>query len=156
MRRFLARIGVVMEITTPLSDQLTRYMDLAAAQLKATATNMANVDTPGFHTVGFDFEAEMRRAMTSKGTAADSAAPQLQEVGGLLARPDGNNVSMDREGLGHGGGAVEVPHGRGTGETRICTGAGCDPCRQQVTVRKDYAADESLRSARGERIGIER
>jgi flagellar basal-body rod protein FlgB len=85
-----------MDITTPLANQLTSYMDLAAAQLKATATNMANVDTPGFHTVGFDFEAEMQRALGGEGA---SAAPQLQEVDGLLARPDGNNVSMDREGL---------------------------------------------------------
>ena len=61
---------LVMEITTPLSDQLSRYMDLAAAQLKATATNMANIDTPGFHTVGFDFEAEMRRALSGEGTPA--------------------------------------------------------------------------------------
>jgi flagellar basal-body rod protein FlgB len=89
----------VMEITTPLSNQLAQYMDLAAAQLKTTATNMANVDTPGFHTVGFDFEAEMRRALSGEGTAAESATPRLQEVDGLLARPDGNNVSMDREGL---------------------------------------------------------
>ena len=88
-----------MDITTPLADQLTSYMDLAAAQLKATATNMANVDTPGFHTVGFDFEAEMQRALRGEGASGTSAAPQLQEVDGLLARPDGNNVSMDREGL---------------------------------------------------------
>ncbi len=88
-----------MDITTPLADQLTRYMDLAAAQLKATASNMANVDTPGFHTVGFDFEAEMSRALGGQGAASESAAPQLTEVDGLLARPDGNNVSMDREGL---------------------------------------------------------
>jgi flagellar basal-body rod protein FlgB len=88
-----------MDITTPLSDQLTSYMDLAAAQLKATATNMANIDTPGFHTVGFDFEAEMRRALSGKGTPGEPATPPLQEVDGLLARPDGNNVSMDREGL---------------------------------------------------------
>jgi flagellar basal-body rod protein FlgB len=88
-----------MDITTPLADQLTRYMDLAAAQLKATATNMANVDTPGFHTVGFDFEAEMRRALGGQDAGGKSAAPQLAEVDGLLARPDGNNVSMDREGL---------------------------------------------------------
>ena len=88
-----------MDITTPLANQLTSYMDLAAAQLKATATNMANVDTPGFHTVGFDFEAEMRRALGGEGASRISAAPQLQEVDGLLARPDGNNVSMDREGL---------------------------------------------------------
>ncbi|MFL6427177.1 MAG: flagellar basal body rod protein FlgB [Acidobacteriaceae bacterium] len=88
-----------MQITTPLADQLTSYMDLAAAQLKATATNMANVDTPGFHTVGFDFEAEMRRALSRQEVSGESAAPRLQEVDGLLARPDGNNVSMDREGL---------------------------------------------------------
>ena len=88
-----------MDVTTPLADQLTRYMDLAAAQLKATATNMANVDTPGFHTVGFDFEAEMRRALSGQSIAGESAVPQLQQVDGLLARPDGNNVSMDREGL---------------------------------------------------------
>jgi flagellar basal-body rod protein FlgB len=88
-----------MDITTPLSNQLTSYMDLAAAQLKATATNMANIDTPGFHTVGFDFEGEMRRALSGEGARGETAAPQLQEVDGLLARPDGNNVSMDREGL---------------------------------------------------------
>ena len=88
-----------MEIGTPLADQLTRYMDLAAAQLKATATNMANVDTPGFHTIGFDFEDEMRRALSGHSMPAESEPPRLQEVDGLLARPDGNNVSMDREGL---------------------------------------------------------
>jgi flagellar basal-body rod protein FlgB len=89
----------VMRIATPLADQLTQYMDLAAAQLKATATNMANVDTPGFHTIGFDFGAEMRRELSGEGTPGKSGTPRLQEVDGLLARPDGNNVSMDREGL---------------------------------------------------------
>ncbi|MCU1313293.1 MAG: flagellar basal-body rod protein FlgB [Acidobacteriaceae bacterium] len=88
-----------MNITTPLADQLTRYLDLSAAQLKATATNMANIDTPGFRTVGFDFEAEMQRALGGSASPGGSETPQLQEVDGLLARPDGNNVSMDREGL---------------------------------------------------------
>jgi flagellar basal-body rod protein FlgB len=89
-----------MQVTTPLSDQLNRYMDLAAAQLKVTAANMANVDTPGFQTLGFDFGAEMRRSLSGQAAEAESAAPPLQMVDGLLARPDGNNVSMDREGLG--------------------------------------------------------
>jgi flagellar basal-body rod protein FlgB len=88
-----------MNVTTPLADQLTRYLDLSAAQLKATATNMANIDTPGFRTVGFDFEAEMQRALSGLAPSGSSETPQLQEVDGLLARPDGNNVSMDREGL---------------------------------------------------------
>ncbi len=88
-----------MHVTTPLADQLGQYMDLAAAQLKATATNMANIDTPGFHTVGFDFEAEMRSALGDGSHRGAQVTPALQEVDGLLARPDGNNVSMDREGL---------------------------------------------------------
>jgi flagellar basal-body rod protein FlgB len=88
-----------MQITTPLADQLARYMDLAAAQLKVTATNMANVDTPGFQTQGFDFGSEMRRALSGQTSETESEAPTLQDVDGLLARPDGNNVSMDREGL---------------------------------------------------------
>jgi flagellar basal-body rod protein FlgB len=59
---------------------------------------MANVDTPGYQTKGFDFEAEMQKALG----AADGARPQpisVHTVGGLISRPDGNNVSMDREGL---------------------------------------------------------
>ena len=88
-----------MQITTPLADQLNRYMDLAASQLKATASNMANVDTPGFRTRGFDFEAAMRDALSGHGAGASSGDVPLEEVEGLLARPDGNNVSMDREGL---------------------------------------------------------
>ena len=88
-----------MDIATPLSDQLNRYMDLAAAQLKTTATNMANVDTPGFRTIGFDFESEMRHALSGAQAGSATLTPQVGEVDGLLARPDGNNVSMDREGL---------------------------------------------------------
>ena len=88
-----------MSVTTPLADQLGQYIDLASAQLKATAVNMANIDTPGFRTVGFDFEAEMRNALAGGTPRGATVTPALQEVDGLLARPDGNNVSMDREGL---------------------------------------------------------
>ena len=88
-----------MRIETMLSDQVARYLDLATAQLRLTAGNMANVDTPGYKALGMDFEAEMRTAMT--GVEQDRPA-QPTHVGledGLVARPDGNNVSMDRESL---------------------------------------------------------
>ena len=78
---------------------LEGYLRIATDRQQMIASNMANVDTPGFQTVGFDFEAEMRRALSGQSIAGESAAPQLQQVDGLLARPDGNNVSMDREGL---------------------------------------------------------
>lgn len=87
-----------MQITTPLSDALARYLDLASEQMKLTAGNMANVDTPGYKTQGFDFEQEFARQLTgSVGSPANT--PRVQEVDQLVSRPDGNNVSMDREGM---------------------------------------------------------
>lgn len=86
-------------VETRLSDQIARYLDLATDEAKLTAANMANIDTPGYKAVGMDFEAEMRGAMTG----ADQGLPQrpvhVGDVDGLIARPDGNNVSLDREGL---------------------------------------------------------
>lgn len=88
-----------MEIETQLSDQIARYLDLAAAEAKLTAANMANVDTPGYRTVGMDFEAEMREAMDDVDRGRPSRKVHVTDVDGLVARPDGNNVSIDRESL---------------------------------------------------------
>jgi len=88
-----------MEIETRLSDQLARYLDLATTQVKLTAANMANIDTPGYRAVGMDFEAEMREAMDGVDRGLPPRPVRIKAVDGLIARPDGNNVSMDREGL---------------------------------------------------------
>ncbi|ACO33161.1 MULTISPECIES: flagellar biosynthesis protein FlgB [Acidobacterium] len=124
-----------MQITTPLADELAHYLDLSALELKVTAQNMANVDTPGYRTVGFNFAAAMQQSVESleerridrertiaathglngdgsQGAfaamdAASYAEPllpasdavALHRVGGLLERPDGNDVSVDREGM---------------------------------------------------------
>jgi flagellar basal-body rod protein FlgB len=86
-----------MQVTTATSDALQKYLDLASDQMKLTAANMANVDTPGYKTQGFDFASEFSRAL---GTSASSeTAVKASDVEGLTARPDGNNVSMDREGM---------------------------------------------------------
>jgi flagellar basal-body rod protein FlgB len=88
-----------MQVETRLSDQIARYMDLATSEAKVTAANMANIDTPGYRAVGMDFEAEMRDAMTDVDKGRAARPVRLKAVDGLIARPDGNNVSMDREGL---------------------------------------------------------
>ena len=88
-----------LQIETRLSDQLTRYLDLATSQAKVTAANMANIDTPGYRAIGMDFEAEMRQAMDGVDQGKPPRPVRLKAVDGLIARPDGNNVSMDREGL---------------------------------------------------------
>jgi flagellar basal-body rod protein FlgB len=88
-----------MEIETRLSEQVARYLDLASDEAKLTAANMANIDTPGYRAVGMDFEAEMREAMGGVDQGRAAKPVRLRAVDGLVARPDGNNVSMDREGL---------------------------------------------------------
>ncbi|MEO6981956.1 MAG: flagellar basal body protein, partial [Edaphobacter sp.] len=89
-----------MEVTTALSDALGQYLDLTSEQMKLTASNMANVDTPGYKTQGLDFEREFMRELNGGSGSGGSAlggsalgeAPVLA-VDGLVARPDGNNVS---------------------------------------------------------------
>jgi flagellar basal-body rod protein FlgB len=95
-----------MQMATPMAEMLNRYLDLSSLELKVTAQNMANVDTPGYRTAGFDFATEMQRSIESLGqpgsgnsTAADPTDVKVGPVGGLLERPDGNDVSMDREGM---------------------------------------------------------
>jgi len=82
-----------MQITTPLGDALGQYLNLTADQMKLTAGNMANIDTPGYKTQGFDFEEAFGSAL--KG----GTQPRVGEVDGLVARPDGNTVSLDREAM---------------------------------------------------------
>jgi flagellar basal-body rod protein FlgB len=90
-----------MQIATPMAEALGRYLDLSSLELKLTAQNMANVDTPGYRTVGFDFASEMQRSLEglSQGGGEANGDPVVGPVGGLLERPDGNDVSMDREGM---------------------------------------------------------
>lgn len=99
-----------MHITTLLGDQIARYLDLSSLELKLTAQNMANLDTPGYRTVGIDFAQEMERSLgkiaEERNRESDTGSrryrwtgPAVAKVDGLLDRPDGNNVSMDREGL---------------------------------------------------------
>lgn len=88
-----------MGVETRLSDQISRYLDLATSEAKLTAANMANIDTPGYRAVGMDFEAEMRGAMAEVDSGQPARDVRVTPEDGLVARPDGNNVSLDREGL---------------------------------------------------------
>jgi len=88
-----------LQVETRLSNQLERFLDLTVSATKLTAANMANIDTPGYQALGLDFGAEMRDAMQRMDAGASTRPARIRAVEGLIARPDGNNVSMDREGL---------------------------------------------------------
>jgi flagellar basal-body rod protein FlgB len=84
-------------IDTPNMQRLEKYLDLLTFRQGLISSNVANVDTPGYRTQDVAFEDEMRRADLR--LQDDPVSPHVQEVRGLIERPDGNNVSLDREGL---------------------------------------------------------
>ncbi|MGA2832729.1 MAG: flagellar basal body rod protein FlgB [Terracidiphilus sp.] len=94
-----------MTQTTPLISTLESYLSLTTRREQAISSNMANVDTPGYHTRDIDFSSELQRAtsgvlsQSEDGTGSVQINPVVRDVPGLLERPDGNNVSLDREGL---------------------------------------------------------
>jgi flagellar basal-body rod protein FlgB len=49
--------------------------------------------------MGMNFEEEMKKAMAGVDSGAPPDSIAVLPEGELVARPDGNNVSMDREGL---------------------------------------------------------
>ncbi len=73
-----------------ITGNLERYMDLLSARQRLVASNLANADTPGYHTQDIDFQREFL-SMVQGGT------PEVTEPAGLEEKPDGNNVSVDRE-----------------------------------------------------------
>ena len=82
-------------MTTPLLASLEKYLDLNTFRVTLITSNLANIDTPGYRTRDLDFERELRRAEANM--APESLLPAVREVPGLLERPDGNNVSLERE-----------------------------------------------------------
>jgi flagellar basal-body rod protein FlgB len=86
-------------VDTRVGELVGRYLDLAESEAKIAAANMANVDTPGYRAVGMDFAGEMRAAMQQVDTGGPQSAVRARLEDGLIARPDGNDVSIDRESL---------------------------------------------------------
>ena len=84
--------------TPPLSiDVLQGYLKVITDRQQLVVANMANVDTPGYHTKDIDFHSAMRHVMSTDGEG--QLEPASFELQGLPERPDGNNVNIDREGL---------------------------------------------------------
>ncbi len=92
-------------IDTPMTEALSRFLDVNVARNKLITSNLANLDTPGYRTRDLDFRAELARADSGEGGSEAgtlsyaSYAPVARPVRGLLERPDGNNVSVERESL---------------------------------------------------------
>lgn len=69
---------------------MEHYLDLLSARQKLVASNVANLDTPGYKTRDIDFQFEYESQIAG-------GAPNVIEPTGLTVKNDGNNVSLDRE-----------------------------------------------------------
>ena len=95
---------------TPDDEALSRFLDVDVARHKLITSNLANIDTPGYRTRDLDFGAELAAGGNCEewengwgnSLAMRLTLPRLRWCGrcaGLLERPDGNNVSVERESL---------------------------------------------------------
>lgn len=78
----------------PTTTQLVHYMDLLSARQKLVVSNIANIDTPGYITQDIDFQFEFMSMVDGQ---APQPIPLEGPESGLPTKPDGNNVSLDRE-----------------------------------------------------------
>lgn len=77
----------------PVSVHLEHYLNLLSTRQKLVASNIANLDTPGYLTKDIDFHFEFM----SKMDATAPSDPTVLDAGGLIVKNDGNDVSLDRE-----------------------------------------------------------
>ncbi len=89
-------------------------MSLAAKRQTLIASNLANLDTPGYRTRDFSFEGAMKAAFSGQnspaslvttnpmhlqGSTAASLPPTNDPLQPSAERNDGNDVSLDRENM---------------------------------------------------------
>jgi len=80
---------------TPALQLLERFLDLASRRHTVISSNLANIDTPGYRARDLDFGRELRRAEMQ--FPDEPTLPWVRQVPGLIERPDGNNVNLERE-----------------------------------------------------------
>ncbi len=80
-----------------LPTSLERFLEVTGDREQLISSNMANVDTPGYRTKDIDFRQALSQVSDIDGQG--QLTPAVSKVHGLLERPDGNNVDLDRESL---------------------------------------------------------
>jgi flagellar basal-body rod protein FlgB len=96
----------------PTLDAMGSYMTRLSKRHQIVASNLANIDTPGYRTKEISFHATMEELLSQKpvplrvtrsghndlgNLAFAPLEPEVFEVTGLPVRADRNNVDLDRE-----------------------------------------------------------
>ncbi|MBP1626263.1 MAG: flagellar basal-body rod protein FlgB [Holophagaceae bacterium] len=101
--------------SNPMITTMDRSMTLANRRLGLIASNMANLDTPGYHTKDFSFEAALKQEVNNLSgnslpiqrthanhlsvTSSGSLPRTTDPIRPNYERNDGNDVSLDRESM---------------------------------------------------------
>ncbi len=99
--------------SSPMIQTADHSMTLATRRMALIASNMANIDTPGYHTQDFDFSKALKNELAKLDgsqmpltrthpkhfpiTTEGALPPPTDEVRPNYERNDGNDVSLDRE-----------------------------------------------------------
>ncbi len=83
--------------TALIQPNMERFLEMTSEREQVIVANMANVDTPGYHAKDVSFEQTLLQA--NSGAAAETLPIAVRDERGLMDRPDGNNVDLDRESL---------------------------------------------------------
>jgi flagellar basal-body rod protein FlgB len=93
---------------------MDRSLTLASQRQTLIASNLANIDTPGYHTRDFSFEGALKAALEGQnaptslrttharhlqGSTSQSLPPSTDPLSPSSERNDGNDVSLDRESM---------------------------------------------------------
>jgi flagellar basal-body rod protein FlgB len=81
----------------PTMQLIEGYLKVTNDRQQMVVGNMANIDTPGYHTKDIDFRSAMQQVVNNDGGPLIETASH--ELEGLPSRPDGNNVNIDRESM---------------------------------------------------------
>jgi flagellar basal-body rod protein FlgB len=101
----LAQASGVPEITdAAILAALGRQLNQAVARQTVAASNLANLDTPGYRTqeVSFDDALDDQLGALARTSRQHLGQPEpdgehMEDADGLASRRDGNNVQVDRE-----------------------------------------------------------
>lgn len=78
-----------------------KLLDVSHAKQNAIASNLANVETPGYKRIDIatDFEAQLRKVASSNNVDAirNLEIRTVQDLNSPIVRGDGNNVQVDQE-----------------------------------------------------------
>ncbi len=96
----------------PIIDAMANYMTRLSRRQQVVASNIANIDTPGYKTKDISFHATLQDLLAPEAVPLVTTRPgheglgqwrfgpmepQVFEVADLPSRPDRNNVDIDRE-----------------------------------------------------------